>query len=317
MLSPLSTVRKTGYLSGLNQGIIICVCWPFRLGNVPLRQDDIGSSPPLQQTFAYSDVAVVGTLTILEGLLSADNALVLALLVRHLSPQDQNRALSLGLLMAFLLRAIGIALAGFIIRLWWLCGIGALYLIFLAVKHFFSAKHNSDYEVSTKSKRRNLNFKQTVTLVGFTDVVFAVDSILVAVAIVDTAKHPDKLWAVYVGGFLGIILLRAAAGVFIQIIRRYPTLDNTAYALVAWAGVKLGFTSAHLYDESFPEMNRYIFWIIFSIIIIFGILYAVIKRNNIELSDDNNEKLDWINDNSEKDEKSLALMRKLCEKDHK
>lgn len=217
--------------------------------------------------------------------------------------------------MAFLLRAIGIALAGFIIRLWWLCGIGAFYLIFLAAKHFMSARHNPNIRESKASRKKDLSFKQTVTLVGFTDVVFAVDSILVAVAIVDTAKHPDKLWAVYVGGFLGIILLRAAAGIFIQVIRKYPTLDNTAYALVAWAGVKLAFTSAHLYDESLPEMNRDVFWIIFSFIVIFGVILAIKERNKNYISNIPSNERDWEDKNTKIENTSLIIMSKLCNTD--
>ena len=76
-----------------------------------------------------SDLLVVGTLIILEGLLSADNALVLALLVRHLPEKQQHKALLYGLVGAFVLRGIFIVLAGFIIRLWWLCALGAAYLI--------------------------------------------------------------------------------------------------------------------------------------------------------------------------------------------
>ena len=165
------------------------------------------------QTFAASDLLVVGMLAVLEGLLSADNALVLALQVRHLSPAKQQKALSLGLIMAFVLRAIGILLAAVLIKLWWLCGLGALYLMFLAAKHFWSRhQEDEDDEKAIAAGKKNLTFGRTVALVGFTDVVFAVDSILVAVALVDTAKHPDKLWEVYLGGFLGVIALRPDRG---------------------------------------------------------------------------------------------------------
>ena len=133
------------------------------------------------QTFATPDIFIVGTLVLLEGLLSADNALVLALLVRHLSDKEQQKALSLGLVMAFVLRGIGILLAGFLIKLWWLCGLGAAYLIFLAVKHFMSKSHDEDDEAALAAGKKQLSFGRTVALVGFTDVVFAVDSILVAV----------------------------------------------------------------------------------------------------------------------------------------
>jgi YkoY family integral membrane protein len=223
------------------------------------------------QTFSLTDLPVVGMLALLEGLLSADNALVLALLVRHLSPERQQKALSLGLMMAFVLRGIGILLAGFLIQLWWLCGLGAAYLVFLAAKHFLSRRHDEDDENAIAAGKKSLSYGRTVALVGFTDVVFAVDSILVAVALVDTARHPEKLWVVYVGGGLGVLALRLTAAAFIRLLRRYPDLDHTAYGLVAWAGVKLAFSAGHLWRPgAFPEMPKWLFWTVFLGIVVVG-----------------------------------------------
>src|SRR5689334_25351224 len=48
----------------------------------------------------------IGTLVILEGLLSADNALVLAVMVKHLPPEKRKKALFYGLLGAYIFRFI-------------------------------------------------------------------------------------------------------------------------------------------------------------------------------------------------------------------
>jgi YkoY family integral membrane protein len=230
---------------------------------------------------------IVGTLIILEGLLSADNALVLALLVRHLPQDQQKKALQYGLFGAFALRGLGIYLARYIIALWWLCGLGALYLIFLALKHFFTPQHHETDEAAqatggVMARKKGMGFWQTVAVVEFTDVIFAVDSILVAVALVN---DPRKLWIVYTGGFLGIILLRLAAGLFIGLIRKYPTLDNMAYALVGWAGVKLASTAGHLYGKpvlgyNLPELPKPVFWIVFGLIVVVGVVTAMRHKRN-------------------------------------
>ena len=256
---------------------------------------------PFGQTFANPDLLIVGTLILLEGLLSADNALVLALLVRHLSDKEQQKALSLGLIMAFALRGVGILLAGFLIKLWWLCGLGAAYLIFLAVKHFVSKSHDEDDEDALVAGKKQLSFGRTVALVGFTDVVFAVDSILVAVSLVNS---PKKLWIVYLGGLLGMVLLRLGAAAFLRLLRTYPALDSTAYALVAWAGVKLGFASRHLYGEThhvhYGEMKDTTFWVGFALIIGVGAWWAVRSARSHkltpgeELTDDCLEKMEKV-----------------------
>lgn len=220
-------------------------------------------------TFQTTDLGVVATLVLLEGLLSADNALVLALLVRHLPDKQQQRALSLGMTLAFVLRAIGIALAGYLIRFWWLCGLGALYLIGLALKHFLK---RGSHLGEDQGARQGMSYRRTVVSVGFTDVVFAIDSILIAVALVN---NPQKLWVVYLGGILGLVLLRLASGVFIRLLRQYPTLDHTAYALVAWAGVKLFFAAGHMSPAQWlPELPKAVFWSGFVVIVAVGLLKA-------------------------------------------
>lgn len=47
---------------------------------------------------------LIGSLVILEGLLSADNALVLAVMVKHLPPDKQKKALTYGLFGAYFFR---------------------------------------------------------------------------------------------------------------------------------------------------------------------------------------------------------------------
>jgi YkoY family integral membrane protein len=227
------------------------------------------------------DLAVIGTLVLLEGLLSADNALVLALLVRHLPKKQQHSALLYGLVGAFVLRGIGIVVARFIINLWWLCGIGAGYLIWLCAKHFIAKSKEDEHAVAPTGP----GFWQTVIIVELTDIVFAVDSILVAVAL------SNKLWVIYAGAFLGIVLLRLAAGFFIRLIRKYPALDNMAYALVGWAGVKLAAKAVELYlvaserftPETVPHlMPPILFWPVLAVIAAIGTWTALHHKPTAE-----------------------------------
>ena len=224
--------------------------------------------------FHVSDFAMIGTLVVLEGLLSADNALVLALLVRHLGPEEQKKSLNWGFILAFLFRMMGILLAGYLMQLWWLCGLGAGYLFYLMIRHFLGSRDDSDDKEAEAGQGPNL--ARTIVLVGITDVAFAIDSILAAVAFAR-----GKLILVYIGGTLGIILLRLAAGAFIRILKKYPAFDNLAYALVGWAGVKLAFESLHLWGQGQSpmreviEMPAEIFWIVMGLITFIGTVIAL------------------------------------------
>src|SRR5712692_5851461 len=83
-----------------------------------------------------SDFVTVALLVALEGLLSADNAMVLAVLVLGLPKRQQRQALRYGILGAFGFRTIATLLAADLIQLGWVKLVGAAYLLYLAVRHF-------------------------------------------------------------------------------------------------------------------------------------------------------------------------------------
>lgn len=212
------------------------------------------------QSFQVPDLASVAFLVLLEGLLSADNALVLAIMVRHLPREQQRKALLYGLAGAFVFRLVAILFAATVLRQWWLQAIGALYLLFLPIKHFRAAA--SDKEI----KPVGAGFWQTVIAVEITDIAFAVDSVLAGVTFIDN-RH-EKIWVVYLGAIMGIVLLRLAASVFVRLLERYPALDHVAYLLVGWVGVKLAFLATHTLEKFepgalpfvVPEMPTAVFW---------------------------------------------------------
>jgi predicted tellurium resistance membrane protein TerC len=76
-------------------------------------------------------------------------------------------------------------------------------------------------------------FWSTVVKVELTDIVFAIDSILVAVAM------SPKLWVVLTGGILGIVMMRLVIGTLLSMVQRYPLLVDGAFVIIAWVGVKL------------------------------------------------------------------------------
>lgn len=227
------------------------------------------------QTFSTSDIPVVGLLVLLEGLLSADNALVLAIMVRHLEPSQQKKALSIGLGMSFVFRFFAILLATQVMKLWWLQAIGGAYLIYLPLKHFLH--QGPEGHEGTKTP---VSYKATIIALGITDVAFALDSVLAAVA---TVRGQDKVWVVILGALLGVLALRFSATAFIKLLEKYPALDHMAYCLVGWAGVKLMFESGHTFERSnpgvlpfhFPELPQVVFWIVMGLIATIGSLLAV------------------------------------------
>lgn len=229
------------------------------------------------QVFETSDIAKVAFLVLLEALLSADNALVLAIMVRHLPRDLQKKALLYGLGGAFVFRLAAILLAAVVLKLWWLQAIGAIYLLWLPIKHFVRASQSDEEAKAVKG-----GFWATVIAVELTDIAFAIDSVLAGVTFIENRQ--EKLWVVYFGAIIGIILLRVAASFFVRLLEKYPVLDHVAYLLVGWVGVKLSFLAGHAYERANPERNIHVpempvwlFWGVLLGIATIGSLIAVAK----------------------------------------
>lgn len=267
------------------------------------------------QEIVWSDLSVIGLLIVLEGVLSIDNALVLGLLAKRLPPQYRTRALTYGLVGAFVFRFIAVATATYLLQWRWVKLLGGGYLVFIAVKHLFFESKEAHHEQITvdssgqltmveattgeplTSEQEMLEIEQrsavpipdevrhpsdthgyakfwpTVLVIEFTDIAFAVDSILAAIALVGAppADHPveafhPKLWVVITGGLLGVVLMRFAATIFIRLLERFPRFETAAYLLVIIIGSKLlvdwGFNSAeHPHVVDFHDWQNPAFWV--------------------------------------------------------
>ena len=95
---------------------------------------------PFQLADAPLILWYIGVLAFLEGLLSADNALVLALMVRHLPKREQRRVLFYGIWGAVGFRVIALLLSAFLLKFWFFKVLGGLYLLYLATSHFLSTR---------------------------------------------------------------------------------------------------------------------------------------------------------------------------------
>lgn len=233
------------------------------------------------QVFAVSDVPTVATLAFLEGLLSADNALVLAILVRALPKHQQQKGLLYGLVGAFVLRGLMIVIASELIKYWWVQAAGAGYLLYLAVRHFV---RHAMHRVNDKHREpKAQGFWSVIVVVELTDLAFAVDSILAAVALVGPppnmeAVHP-KLWVIYLGGLLGVVAMRFVANFFLKLLEKFARLETAAYLIIAWISVKLGieayghwyYTTYHVH-AGFEHLPKWVFWTVMLLLFASGFI---------------------------------------------
>lgn len=222
---------------------------------------------------------LIGTLVIMEGLLSADNALVLAVMVKHLPEKQRKRALFYGLLGAYVFRFLAIGIGVYLIEFWYVKVLGAGYLAWLAIKYFMDKRKENAAKAQAESEgeepeginknglliRLFGNFWGTVAAVELMDIAFSIDSVLAAFGI------SNQIWVLLLGGMLGVLMMRGVAGVFLKLIDRVPEIETTAYVLILIIAVKmlLGVVDIHI--------DHIYFFII--LLIAFAVTFIIHFRN--------------------------------------
>lgn len=221
-----------------------------------------------------ADFLTIALLVVLEGLLSVDNAMVLAILVLGLPDGQQRKALRYGILGAFVFRGTATLLAVFLIRLWWVKLVGGGYLLYLVVQHF-GAGESAEARRTPKDAKPWLGlsaFWATVVKVELTDIVFAIDSILVGVAM------SPKPWVVISGGFLGIVMMRLLIGQLLTIVKRYPPLVDGAFVIIAWVGAKLLVEFLHTAGLIRFQIPTWISLTLIVVIFLSALVYSIVEE---------------------------------------
>jgi YkoY family integral membrane protein len=196
---------------------------------------------------------VLLVLIVMEGLLAADNALVLAIMVKHLPEEKRKKALFYGLAGAFVFRFASLFVISFLVDVWQVQAIGALYLLFMAANHIIRKTvikgQEEEAETPAKDNGKKSGFWMTVLKVEVADIAFAVDSILAAVALAVVLPETPlpaiggmdggQFLVIFAGGMIGLIIMRFAANMFVNLLERRPGLEIAAFGIVGWVGVKL------------------------------------------------------------------------------
>lgn len=220
---------------------------------------------------AFADLLTIAMLVVLEGLLSADNAMVLAVLVLGLPRREQRKALRYGIAGAFAFRIAAILLAIHLIHVQFVMLIGAAYLLWLPYNHF-TGHRTPEQRRRPKPAAPLLGlspFWSTVVKVELTDIVFAIDSILVAVAM------SNKTWVIITGGILGVIAMRLVIGQLLVLVHRYPKLVDGAFVIIAWVGIKL--LLEYLYNAGYSPLHVPQWFSLTLVVVIFGTAFVLAR----------------------------------------
>lgn len=239
-------------------------------------------------------VWVLLVLVALEGLLAADNAVVMAVMVKHLPIEQQKKALFYGLVGAFVFRFAALFMITLLVDVWQIQALGAAYLLFIAFKHIYDHRKEKEHSLEPEATK-GAGFWMTVLKVELADIAFAVDSMLAAVALAMTLPHlgtteigginGGQFGVMLAGGLVGIVIMRFAAHKFVKLLADYPQLETTAFVIVGWVGVKLtvltlGHKNLGILPYEFAHSTEWklVFWAVLLGIVAVGAAISIKKK---------------------------------------
>ena len=203
----------------------------------------------IQQPVA--SLLIIGNLILIESLLSVDNAAVLATMVMELPEQQRKRALKYGIFGAYIFRGICLLLATYLVKIWWLKGVGGLYLVYLFIDWVIKKNKSDKGQGNNGEKEGKLyamtvgrlgQFWATVISVEIMDLAFSLDNVFAAVA------FSKNILIILTGVFIGILAMRFVAQAFVKLMEKFPFLEMSAFLVIGLLGLKLALSLYEHYD---------------------------------------------------------------------
>lgn len=195
-------------------------------------------------------LSVIAGLVVLEGLLSVDNVLGIAALANELPAAQQKKAIRIGLFLAYLFRVLALFVAGWLATNTWVRWLGAGYLIWLMSSHLTKGHAHdvggtlvdedeaNDGAPASHTAPRNL--RVVLIQIGLMDLSLSIDNVIAAVGLAPKDPSGDPvMWPIYAGVLIAILALQQIAPHAMNLLKKYPILEPTAFVLIGYVGLLL------------------------------------------------------------------------------
>lgn len=192
------------------------------------------------------NVLAIFGIIVVNILLSGDNALVIAMASRNLSPRQQKQAMMLGSAGAVVLRIILTIGAVLVLKIPYLQLAGGLLLVWIAAKLIGSEKQKNEHVKAQD------NLVKAIKTIIIADVIMSLDNVL---AIAGMAKGNFLLLGFGLAVSVPLIVCGSKAiGILIE---KWPALVVVGAAFLGWTGGEMiiGDKMLMAYIREFPYLN--------------------------------------------------------------
>jgi YjbE family integral membrane protein len=182
-------------------------------------------------------VSQVLSIIVIDLILSGDNAVVIGMAARRLSPENRRRAIIFGGGGAVVLRMLFTAMAALLLDVPFLQAAGGVLLLYIALKLVRPQQHAE--HVSEAGSLR-----EAIKTIVLADVVMSLDNILA----VGGAAH-GNLWLLLFGLVLSIPILLFGSEMVARLLGRLPVLVYVGALVLIWTAVTMIFEDDLVHDR--------------------------------------------------------------------
>lgn len=201
-------------------------------------------------------LSVIAGLVVLEGLLSVDNVLGIAALANELPVAQQRKAIRFGLFLAYVFRLLALFVAGWLATNTWVRWLGAGYLIWLMSSHLTKGHaHDVGEDLLDESETDERSpdpheaprrLRVVLLQIGLMDLSLSIDNVIAAVGLAPKTPSGDPvMWPIYAGVLVAILALQQIAPHAVNLLKKYPILEPTAFVLIGYVGALLIFEETY------------------------------------------------------------------------
>jgi YjbE family integral membrane protein len=191
-------------------------------------------------------------IVVLDLTLAGDNALVIALAVRHLPPQQQWQGRIWGTLGAVGLRIFFIGVLSYLLDLPFLQLVGGVLLLWIAVKLL-----TQDEGAHEDGVRQGTTLLQAIWIIIVADVIMSLDNVLAVAG----AAHGDMLLVIF-GVGLSIPIVIWGSGLLARLMGRFPWIVTLGAAILGFVGGEMMLKDRAVRGWLGEDLVGYLHWLV-------------------------------------------------------
>jgi YjbE family integral membrane protein len=175
----------------------------------------------------------LGSILVLDLILSGDNAILIALACKNLPPDKSKKAMFIGCFGAIVIRVCLTLFATNLLAISYLQFFGGLALLYIAIKLLIH--HNEDTDTESNKPVTLMSAIKTILVA---DLIMSLDNIISLAGVAQTV--PNGKWSLIICGLLASIpLVLCGSKLFLTLMNRFPIIVYLGAGILAFTAGKL------------------------------------------------------------------------------